>query len=69
MTEKQAYAAMYFFLNEFWKRTKSDDLGNILGDMSLLADGSTADPAIREDWNRAVECALQGNEPDSLTFS
>jgi len=66
MTDKQAYAAMYYFLEELWKRTKSDDLGNLLGDMSLLPDGSPADAAIVNDWRQAVEYALKGGKPGSL---
>jgi hypothetical protein len=47
-------------------RTKSDELGGLLGGMSILEDGSTADPAIVNDWREAVEYALKGGKPDSL---
>jgi len=40
--------------------TKSDDIGSLLGSMSLLEDGRTADPAIESDWLKAVEKALEG---------
>ena len=63
MTEKQAYAAMFHFLEENWKRNRSLEVGAMLGLMSLLQDGSPADPAVWPDWHRAVEYALGGGEP------
>ena len=66
MTDKQAYAAMFYFLAQLYERTKSDDLGGFLGGMSMLQDGHTADPAVLHDWDEAVEYALKGGQPDSL---
>ena len=68
MTDKQAYAAMFNFLKDLYARTKSDALGGLLGGMSILDDGSTADPAVWSDWEKAVKCALQGAGPDPLTL-
>jgi hypothetical protein len=69
LTDKQAYTAMFRFLEGLYERTKSADLGGFLGGMSLLADGSTADPAVAEDWRQAVEYAVQGGEPPLLTLT
>ena len=66
MTDEQAYAAMFYFLKQLWERTQSSDLGGFLGDMSLLQDGQTADPAVINDWSRAVDFALNGNKADTL---
>ena len=52
---QEAYLSMFEFIVELYKRTKSDDLGAILGDLSLLPDGTTADPAAWSDWLRCVE--------------
>ena len=60
LTEKQAYLAMYSFLDEYYQITKSDSLGSLLGSMSLLEDGDTADPAILSDWKDAVKKVLEG---------
>jgi hypothetical protein len=68
MTDGQAYAAMYYFLEDIWKRTNSEGLANLLSDMSLLPDGSPADPALTNDWQRAVDFALGGGEPGKLTL-
>jgi len=58
LNEKQAYLAMMYFLEEIYKRTKSDDIGGILGDMSInKLDNKTMDPAIWLDWIRAIEKA------------
>ena len=60
LTPQQAYTAMYAFLVELYERFGFDQLGGILGGMSFLEDGGTADPAIWNDWLRAVEKAKQG---------
>jgi hypothetical protein len=69
MTEKQAYSAMFYFLNQWYKRTNSNELGGMLGSMSLLDDGCPADPAIVSEWQEAVQFALKGGQPDPLKLS
>jgi hypothetical protein len=66
MSEKQAYAAMFHFLEQLYLRTKSDELGGLLGGMSILQDGSPIDPAIGKDWRDAVEYAVNGGGPSPL---
>jgi hypothetical protein len=66
LTDEQAYAAMYYFLDQFYLRTKSDDVGGLLGSMSLLSDGSTADGAIALEWQEAVQFALKGGKAGAL---
>ena len=58
LTERQAFRAMTMFLEEFYERTKPGDLPTLLGDMQLLPDGGTADPAAWHDWHRCAERAL-----------
>lgn len=69
LTEKQAYAAMFHFLEEFYMRTKSNDVGSLLGDMSLLADGDPADPGVAEEWQEAVKFAIEGGKASSLKLT
>lgn len=57
LTVEQAYLAAYIFLDQLQKRTHSDDLAGFLGDMAILQDGGTADPAAWTDWISAVEQA------------
>lgn len=54
---KAAYIAMYKFLENEYGLTNSDDIGGLLGGMSLLENGTTADPAAWGDWLRAIEQA------------
>lgn len=61
MNEKNAFEAMRLFLEAFYERTKSDDVGALLGDLRLLDDGKTADPAAWSDWLDCVE-KVRGNE-------
>jgi hypothetical protein len=69
MTDKQAYAAMFRFLEGVYERTKSNDIGGLLGSLSLLPDGSPADPAFIEDWREAVQFALAGGDAATLTLA
>jgi hypothetical protein len=59
LTEKEAYEAMFAFLEQIYNRTKSDDIGGLLGDMSILPDGDTANPAIWHEW---LECVLKAKQ-------
>ena len=68
LTEKEAYAAMYAYLDTVYDRTKSDDLGGLLGDMSTVGDGETADPAVWHEWLECVEQVKQNKVDTSLKF-
>ena len=68
MTEEQAYAAMYHFLDQYFQQTKSDDVGALLGGMSLL-DGEPVDAAVAGDWEDAVEFALAGGKAGNLVLT
>lgn len=60
ITIKEAYTAMYAYLKMLYDMTGSDDLGGFLGGMSLLEDGTPADPGVWDDWMRAVKQARHG---------
>lgn len=62
LTIKQAFEVMVLFLEEFYNRTQSDDVGGLLGDLILLEDGSTADPAAWYDWVECVEKVLSNSD-------
>ncbi len=64
--KKIAYKAMFKFLDEYYKRGKSDDIGALLGSLSLLNDGKSADPSMMDDWEEAYEEALKGSDDDYL---
>jgi hypothetical protein len=57
----EAYTAMFAFLESRYRMTESDELGALLGSMSLLPGGGTADPAIWEDWLNAIKKAESGS--------
>lgn len=60
LSKKEAYLAMFAFLEERYEMTQSDDLGVLLGSMMLLDDGETADPAVWHEWCDAIEKSLSG---------
>ncbi len=66
LTSKQAYEAMFVFLEAIYRRIQSDDLGALLGSMSILEDGSTADPAVWDDWQVAVRRVKEGKDDTRL---
>ncbi len=66
LTEKEAYAAMFTFLEQLYNWTKSDDIGGLLGDMSILPNGDTADPAIWHEWLECLSKAKQGKVDTSF---
>ena len=60
MTEHEAYLAMFAFLESHYGRGPSDEIGALLGAMSLLPDGTPADPAMAADWGEACKAAREG---------
>ncbi len=54
LTPLQAFNAMTKFLDDYYNKTKSGNIGSLLGDMSFLEDNSTADEAIWDDWIDAI---------------
>lgn len=67
LTEKQAYLAMFNFL-EHCAQTGWPGLEGLLGSMSLLADGSPVDGAFKRDWEVAVQSALEGDVDAQLSL-
>jgi hypothetical protein len=61
VSTKMAYMAMIIFLEKFYLQTHSDDLGGMLGELSMLSDGSSADSAALYDWNDAVDSVKLGD--------
>ena len=59
ITKIQAFNAMCKFLEMYYERTLSDDVGSLLGDLNMATEGETADPAAWDDWNQALKDILQ----------
>ena len=49
LTIDEAYRSMYYFLEDYYRMTKSDDIGGMLGSLAILEDGYTADEAAWHD--------------------
>jgi hypothetical protein len=58
LTKIQAFNTMRKFLEMYYKRTLSDDVGSLLGDLQMIAEDETADPAAWHDWNQALSDVL-----------
>ena len=43
------------FLEDYYERTQSDDVGALLGDLQCMEDGVPADPAAWQDWLDCVK--------------
>jgi hypothetical protein len=55
ITVKEAYRAMFCFLEEYFDRTKTEEIAALLGGLNLAEDGKPMDPAMWDDWLSAVE--------------
>ena len=55
---RDAYRAMFGFLEAYFERTKADELAVLLGSMNLADDGKPMDPAMWQDWLMAVQRAI-----------
>lgn len=51
----EAFKAMCCFLEKYYEQTSSDDVGSLLGEMQILEDNETADPAAWHDWLDCVK--------------
>jgi hypothetical protein len=55
LTVEDAFAAMFEFLNSYWREFKTANVADVLGDMQPAYGGESSDPAAWEQWLRAVE--------------
>jgi hypothetical protein len=60
LSEQQAYAATFAFLEYYFELTKDEYLSTLLSGMALHPDGSSMDPAMTGEWRAAVDKALAG---------
>jgi|GEM_PF-450651 len=51
----QTYNVMVRFINYYYQRISSNGIAVMLSNMAFLKDGSTADPAIWQDWMQSVK--------------
>jgi len=57
---KEAYQAMFRFLEKYYEHTHADEIGAILGSMSILNDGKPADGAMWQEWLDAIKEVCPG---------
>lgn len=62
LSYKEAFISMTCFLEKYYNRTNSDDVGSLLGDLIFLQDEITADPAAWQDWLKCVKKVKEKNE-------
>lgn len=62
MTERQGFDAMVAFLKEYYRQTKYDQIGLLLGELKFAPDGRTADPASWSEWTYAVKRVISDNQ-------
>lgn len=62
ITKVQAFKAMRKFLEMYYESTLSDDVGSLLGDLNMITEGQTADPAAWDDWDQALKDTLEAKQ-------
>ena len=60
LNAKEAYQAMFRFIEMYYERTQADDIGAILGSMSILEDGKPADGVMWQEWLDAISEVCPG---------
>jgi hypothetical protein len=63
LSTREAYEAMFRFLEAHYDRTGSHELGTLLGGLAIDEDGEPMDPAAWTDWLAAVRIATGGGDP------
>lgn len=58
LDEKQAYQAMFLFLEKYYELTNAGDVGALLGSMALFADERPADAAMWGEWLTSIDQVL-----------
>jgi hypothetical protein len=66
LTIKEAYLAMYQFMTVYALRDRHEGFLDMIGSMSFLRDGSTADSGMWYDWEQAIN-RINKNLTDWLT--
>ena len=66
---KEAYKAMYEFLNIQYNLTNTIEVRDLLSYMSLLDDGTPADAAMWEDWIKAIENSKENPDGAKLNLN
>ncbi|NKC13803.1 MAG: hypothetical protein GKR94_16935 [Gammaproteobacteria bacterium] len=69
LTDKDAYLAMFSFLEDYYKRTGSDEIGSLLSGMCLMNDGMPMDRAYWSEWELAVQKTLEGKVDADMRLS
>jgi hypothetical protein len=68
ITVDKAIKAMFLFWEDVYRRSGSDTVGSVLGDLSLLPDGTTADPAAYDDFVACVERVEEAERSGTLAL-
>jgi hypothetical protein len=65
----QSFAAMQYFLDNYYKQTSLDDIGTICSGVMLLADNIPADPAFEQDWLDSAKVIIPNYQEDMIITS
>ena len=68
VTIREAYLGMYEFLRRHYERGPTDEIGGLLGGLSTLPDGGSADPAMDQDFLEAIGAVLDGQVNAKLSL-
>jgi hypothetical protein len=67
LTILEVYKAIIEFLDIYYQKTKSDDLGGFLGGIDLTIDDRTMDPAAWNEWIDSIEKITKDRVTTELT--
>ena len=55
LNELEAFKAMFSFLENYYEQTQADDIGTLLGSLTLLEDNRPIDSGMWEEWLEAIK--------------
>lgn len=68
LTQREAYAAMFSFLENYYEQTSSDTVGSLLSGLCLMIDGMPMDMAYWVEWEEAVQKSLENKVNMKVEF-
>lgn len=63
LSARDAYRAMFLFLETYYDRSGSGELGDPLSGMAINEDGQPMDPAAWGDWLAADSAVIESPDP------
>jgi hypothetical protein len=69
LTPEQAFKAMFYYLDAYWRRFQQAEVRDVLGDIQPAEAGTSSDPAAWEDWLLCVRRVVEDEDASNGSHS